>query len=212
MGLEDAPRDGTVVIAANPLDKSAKPLGRPPTSSDVTVSLHRSDGRKCWRQTMPFLVNRILVLLLAGQLSGCVNMLPPDARSQLNRSKTTYELCDALARAHLAPEAVRAEWHLELSKRGATCGSYAADRRKQDAIDDAARARFISDLARSVSRAQRSDGLDDGPATARQLSTVCHKKGEALRGFSRHCAYDCLGTEVVQTVSSAELCAISITR
>lgn len=147
-------------------------------------------------------------------LGACTNMLPPDARMRLNVSKTTFELCDALSVAWLAPEAVRAEWRLELDRRRANCGSYAQERGEQDAKDSAARMRLLSDIGRAAAAAQRKGDfdMDGGSSSIRRLGTSCQRKGEALRGTTRHCVYDCLGSEVIQTVSSTEICPLTITR
>ena len=141
-------------------------------------------------------------------------MLSPDSRMRLNASKTTFQLCDAIAVGQLAPTAVRAEWKLELDQRGATCGSYAQERSERDAKDRAALRRLLSDVGRSAAAAQRNEQIDSGGGSSSlpRLQTTCQKKGETIRGASRHCVYDCLGNEVIQTVSAADICPLSVSR
>ncbi len=43
-------------------------------------------------------------------------------------------------------------------------------------------------------------------------AVVCMKTGEALTGATRQCAYNCLGSQVIQTVQSVQLCPLSINR
>lgn len=174
-----------------------------------TTELRYFKDSRCWQWKRSAVKT---ILLVAVQLSGCTNMLPPDARKQLNLSKTTYELCDALTVGVLAPEAVRAEWRLELTRRGATCGSYAIERKEQDARDAAARARFLSALARSISKNQGTGDSAQGLSNPGRSGVVCLMTNEVLNGFSRHCVYDCLGNKVIKSVSSAEICEISIAR
>lgn len=49
------------------------------------------------------------------------------------------------------------------------------------------------------------------PAPAR-ASTTCFKRGEWSSGMNKNCAYDCLGSEAVQTIGVAELCPLMINR
>lgn len=149
--------------------------------------------------------------LVAALLSACTNLLPPADRMRLNISKSTFELCDALTVAVLAPSAVRAEWRYELDRRGATCSSYAQERADQDAKDAAALRRVLSNVGRAAAAAQRDDATD-APTSAPKYPSSCLKKSEVLRGNSRHCIFDCTGTEVIQTVSSIDLCPLSISR
>ncbi len=44
------------------------------------------------------------------------------------------------------------------------------------------------------------------------VGTTCFKKREWTSGMNKNCVYDCLGSEAVQTISSIELCPLSITR
>lgn len=161
-----------------------------------------------WTRQSPF------ALIATAVLTACTNMLPPDSRMRLNTSRTTFELCDALAVGRLAPVAVRAEWKLELDRRGANCSSYLQERNEQDAKDSAALRRLLSDVGRAAAAAQRREDIDlvGGTSNVRRVGTSCLKKGEALRSTSRHCIYDCLGSEVVQTISSVDICPLFISR
>ena len=158
--------------------------------------------------------DRLFALVALTMMVACTNMLPPDARIRLNASKTTFELCDALAIANLAPTEVRAEWKLELDRRGENCGTYAQERIERDARDSAALRKMLSNAGRSATAAQRDDEPDSQGSSSgiRKVGTFCRKTGEALRGMSRHCIYDCLGSEVVQTVSSVDICPLSLSR
>lgn len=49
-------------------------------------------------------------------------------------------------------------------------------------------------------------------ATPVAAGTTCMKKREWTSGFNRNCVYDCLGSEAVQTVPSAQMCPLSIQR
>ena len=141
-------------------------------------------------------------------------MLPPDARMRLNASKTAFELCDSIAVGILAPTAVRAEWKMELDRRGANCDSYAQERSDEDAKDRAALLLLLSNFGRAAAAAQRSEEIDVGRESSNllRLRTSCQKKGETIRGASRHCVYDCVGSEVIQTVSSVDICPLSVSR
>ena len=152
------------------------------------------------------------MLLATAVLTACTNMLPPDARMRLNTSRTAFELCDAIAVGKLAPAVVRAEWKLELDRRGANCDSYAQERNEQDATHSAALRRLLSNIGRAAAAAQRKEDIDTtgGTSSRRHIGAACQKKEEALRGTSRHCIYDCLGREVVQTISSVDICPLFI--
>jgi hypothetical protein len=43
-------------------------------------------------------------------------------------------------------------------------------------------------------------------------ATTCFKTGERTSGMNKICYYDCLGSEAAITISSVELCPLSIDR
>lgn len=43
-----------------------------------------------------------------------------------------------------------------------------------------------------------------------QVAVMCFKTGERTSGMNRICYYDCLGSEAAITISSVELCPLSI--
>lgn len=156
---------------------------------------------------------RLCVALQLVLISGCANWIPADARMRMNANASTYDLCDRLAVGTLAPRDVRSEWEMELGRRGASCNSYADDRRKQDVQDRAALNRALTSLSRSMAaQARDEDDLMDSKPGFRSGGATCFKQGESVRNTSRHCVYNCAGSEVIQTVSVVELCPVSLTR
>jgi hypothetical protein len=45
-----------------------------------------------------------------------------------------------------------------------------------------------------------------------QLATMCFKTGETVSGTNKICYYNCLGSQTAITISSVELCPLSIDR
>jgi hypothetical protein len=45
-----------------------------------------------------------------------------------------------------------------------------------------------------------------------QMAATCFKTGEQRSGMTKICYYDCLGSPAAITVSSAQLCPLSISR
>lgn len=146
-------------------------------------------------------------------LGGCANWIPPEARMRMNAERSTYDLCDRLAIGTRASKDVRSEWEMELGRRDASCNTYADERQTQDAVERAAWNRAITSLGRSMAAHAGNDDepMDSKPAI-RGSGMTCFKQGEALRNTSRHCIYSCAGSEVIQTISVAEVCPLSLTR
>ena len=148
-------------------------------------------------------------LVALSAVGGCANWIPSEARVRMNTQKSTYELCNALATASMAPKDVRSEWEMELRRRGESCGSYASDRKAKDAEDRAAITSTINSLLKAPSGGGSSVSSTSSGGSVR---VTCLKQGESVSGFSRHCVYNCVGNEVIQTVSSIDLCPPSISR
>ncbi len=45
-----------------------------------------------------------------------------------------------------------------------------------------------------------------------RVAFLCFKTGEKVSGMNKICYYDCLGSEAAITISSAQLCPLSIER
>lgn len=145
-------------------------------------------------------------------LSGCANWIPSEDRMRMNSQKSTYDLCHQLTVGTLAPKDIRAEWAMELRRRGASCSTYAVERANRDTQERAAWNRGLTSLSRSMA-AQAGEGEPTSSNLGvRGNGITCFKQGETLRSTSRHCVYNCAGTEVIQTVSAAEVCPLSLTR
>lgn len=64
------------------------------------------------------------------------------------------------------------------------------------------------------SSAEPVDALEriTGPAQQDAYYMTCFKTGERTSGMNKICFYDCLGSEAAITISSVELCPLTIER
>ena len=50
-----------------------------------------------------------------------------------------------------------------------------------------------------------------GPGLLHRVQNVtCFKTGEWVSGMNKNCSYDCLGSQAVETISSTQLCPLTI--
>lgn len=139
-----------------------------------------------------------LVLLVT--MAGCTSMYgTPEQRQRKNAALPDYSLCENLAVGTLAPQQIRAEWAMELQRRGADCSKYSVL------------------LSKAVQ--QNQNMMNNGSQMMQQPTSatptqstglMCFKKREWTSGFNKNCVYDCLGSEAVQTISATSLCPLSI--
>lgn len=84
----------------------------------------------------------------------------------------------------LAPSEVRAEWAMELQRRGAVCGRYS------NMLENAARQNQQL-LNMGVQMMQQPANAPTAPPG----SVTCFKQREWISGFYKNCVYSCLGSE-----------------
>ncbi len=63
-------------------------------------------------------------------------------------------------------------------------------------------------IATSVSAQQTSTSRP--PTKPMRVAVVCFKTGEKVSGMNKICYYNCLGSEAAITISSVQLCPLSI--
>lgn len=63
----------------------------------------------------------------------------------------------------------------------------------------------------SSPQASEDSGVSKGGSSI-NLAVLCFKTGEQKSGMNKICYYDCLGSTVAITISSVELCPLSINR
>ncbi len=144
------------------------------------------------------------LVLFAILLSGCTSMYgTPEKRQLKNAATPDYLLCESLAVATLAPQEIRAEWAMELQRRGVDCGQYAV------MLDRAIQRNQALTQSGLQAMQQPSNGA---PNSASKRQTTCFKQREWTSGINKNCVYDCLGSEYVQTMDAVSICPVSILR
>jgi len=128
----------------------------------------------------------------------------PEERSRINASMTDYTLCEKLVMNRINPEEIKAEWAAELRKRGTNCNDYAA-------LLSVAAQRQNAVLTQSVKILDQSNKVSQTPASTGSGAT-CFKAREWTSGTIRNCAYNCAGSEVVQSLNIHTLCPLTIKR
>lgn len=130
----------------------------------------------------------------------------PAQRQRNNAALPDYILCEQLAIATLAPTEMRAEWAMELQRRGEDCRKYEA------LLTNAVRQnqQMIQNGQAALQRMQQPASLSApvGPSSG----LICFSQREWISGFNKNCVYSCLGSEVVQTIGATALCSQFITR
>lgn len=76
--------------------------------------------------------------------------------------------------------------------------------------DPAARARFLDNLGRLGAGMQIDRQSPDVPPAPAATVHGCFKSREWISGTLKNCAYKCLEGETVRTISSVELCPLTI--
>lgn len=145
------------------------------------------------------------IIVVTTFLGACTSMYgSPEQRRLNNMSRSDYYLCEKLAMAALAPDEVRSEWAAELQRRGADCGRYAG------AISNAM---AQSQNAMNVGlKMMQPTAVAPVGASSGTGGVTCFAKREWTSGFNKNCAYDCLGSEAVQTIPSTSPCPQTIVR
>lgn len=97
--------------------------------------------------------NTLIVLICGVFLQGCASLYgTPEERIALNKTLPDYILCEKLAFATLAPEAIRIEWAMELQNRGKDCNAYAAAfaaQRMQESANSATLLNYSTQMLRA---------------------------------------------------------------
>jgi hypothetical protein len=117
-----------------------------------------------------------------------------------------YEICRlSLLRPPLQSAQALAEADRQISVRRLNCAAYAGTifQQQQEGLNQ---------LQRGLEHmgGQRS-GSGTYSTPSRQAIT-CYKTREWISGSLKNCAYNCLGSEAVSTISAAQVCPISIDR
>jgi hypothetical protein len=102
-----------------------------------------------------------------------------------------------------------------------SCGARISTKKADAQRKEEKRREFWQRLARagagmSAAGAAMSSADDNasgiGPSPLRATGSMCMKKREWTSGLNKNCVYDCLGSEAVETIGSAELCPLTINR
>jgi hypothetical protein len=96
--------------------------------------------------------------------------------------------------------------------KASACGAALQSKRLAEAERAAKAARRRSALRALLSEPSEPSVPGAPRSTMPQAGMVCLKKREWSSGFNKNCVYDCLGSEAVQTVGSAELCPLTLSR
>jgi hypothetical protein len=96
--------------------------------------------------------------------------------------------------------------------RALICGAALQTKRVAEAEKAAKAARRRAALSAFMSEPGAPPVPGAPMSTMPQAGMVCLKKREWASGFNKNCVYDCLGSEAVQTVGSAELCPLTMSR
>ena len=117
-----------------------------------------------------------------------------------------YEICRlSLLRPPLQSNQAIAEADRQISARGLNCAAYAGTifQQQQEGLNQ---------LQRSLDYMGGQRGGSGTYSTPSRQAITCYKTREWVSGSLKNCAYNCLGSEAVNTVSAAQLCPISINR
>lgn len=168
---------------------------------------------------------RYIVVAAILLLSGCG--LSQSYRVESNRSASNLSLCQSLQNKDnylkYLPKQYKTDLENEVTSRGINCGNIIsseeqrlASERVLDQERDRQTLRKLDSLVGKTVDVLAAMGANQAQQSAANTSTgmgvTCRKKYEWTSGVNKNCSYDCLGSEAVQTISSAQICPISITR
>ena len=132
-------------------------------------------------------------------LSGCHSI------SSVQRSGE-YELCRlSILQPLMQEQAIINEANRQISAQGIDCSRYAGlilGRQQQG----------LQQLQQGLDQLSNPRGYSGGLRTPQNTSITCFKTNEWISGSLKNCSYNCMGSQAVQTISSAQVCPLSITR
>lgn len=130
-------------------------------------------------------------------LCGCAST--PAEIATRAQQKSSYSLCESLVVEKFASQTAREIWATELQRRGDSCNAY------MPAIQ--ARQAGYQQLY------QNGMQMMQPPAQyAPSGGMVCNHTSNWISGSYRTCAYNCAGSTVYESVPSASLCPITVSR
>ena len=140
-----------------------------------------------------------ITLVLTVGLDGC-------ATPSTVRMASDYEICRlSILRPPLQSNEAIAEADRQIRARGLNCGSYAGTilQRQDEGLRE----------LQQMSRQYNNQSSGGGSASSSGLQAMtCYKAREWVSGTLKNCAYNCMGSEAVQTVGAAQICPISMQR
>ena len=148
-----------------------------------------------------------LVVISVFVVSGCAAMYgTPAERAAKASAMSSYQLCEKLAVATLAPDEIRATWARELDSRNETCQAYAGLLQARQQQNQA----LMLQGLKLMQQGQPRPLYTSPPVGGGSAVGMAFLKGQYVSGVNRICMYDRLGSAVSITVSSTQICPLSL--
>lgn len=100
-----------------------------------------------------------------------------------------------------------------IQRKGIDCNNLYANEDKAETPEE--REKRINNAIMMLNMAAQMGGAQNWgqPQTSKTQSGVtCFKSREWISGMNKNCVYSCLGSDAVETISSANICPLTITR